>query len=288
MALLRSTGRLLGGEGLSSHIHSLRSRLFSTNSHDFPIPPTLETLKPNPKYQDLTHRERQILQEIEARKYKGLNLQNKARVEAEREAKSLLKGCEIEVGSKDPEEVLAADDLRRNLYDEVASRVRSLVRGERLSGAVAGRPPAGEDPISAHVKRRAQRISAMLRTHIEQLLTCNDPEFIYHHLGSINISINYVRMRTSKSQILCYYDILSDHPPGEVQTRLDGIAPKMRFWIARKLELGYTPPIKFIINDKKRLARVKQEGHESAFNMPLLSTQQINQFFHRITASSTR
>ncbi|EAN31167.1 Ribosome-binding factor A family protein [Theileria parva strain Muguga] len=256
-----------------------------------------ESLKSNPRYQDLTHEERQYIQELTAKArikdpYNSLNA-NKAKVDPIRDAKTILKDIPAEDksviynGIDELEENNELDNklVEQNRFDEVVSRIRTKIRLEKKSNSLINKLTIpnvnGEvlDPIKKHVLRRAARISTMLHTHIEQLLTCNKPELLYTHLNGASISINHVEMPTSKSTVKCYYNIISKHDPEEVQKGLDKVSSRLRFMIARKLELGYTPPIKFIKYNRNEFVNVKKRSQllEYAYNMPLeLNTRAID------------
>lgn len=60
-----------------------------------------------------------------------------------------------------------------------------------------------------------------------------------------------------------YYTLTSPHDPEDIQKRLEMAAPQFRFQMARRLQLGYTPELRFIphqmneyLFDKKRLFRL--------------------------------
>lgn len=53
------------------------------------------------------------------------------------------------------------------------------------------------DPIERHIERRKVRIGAMLRTHLEQLLSVNTSQILQHHLGGASVSI--VNLEADKS-----------------------------------------------------------------------------------------
>uniref|UniRef100_A0A3B0MV30 Ribosome-binding factor A, putative n=1 Tax=Theileria annulata TaxID=5874 RepID=A0A3B0MV30_THEAN len=248
-----------------------------------------ESLKPNPRYQDLTHEERQYIQELTSKArisdpYNSLNV-NKVKVDPIRDAKTILKDISSEHKSEMYNEIDELEEnneldnklVEQNKFDEIVSKIRTKIRLEKKSNSLINKLTIpnvnGEvlDPIKKHVLRRAARISTMLHTHIEQLLTCNKPELLYTHLNGASISINHVEMPTSKSTVKCYYNIISKHDPEEVQKGLDKVSSRLRFMIARKLELGYTPPIRFIKYNRNEFVNVKKKSQllEYAYNMPL-------------------
>ncbi|BAM41161.1 uncharacterized protein TOT_030000424 [Theileria orientalis strain Shintoku] len=256
-----------------------------------------ESLRSNPKYQDLTHEERQYLQELEVRSklndpFNKLNA-NKVKVDPVRDAKALLKDSALEesprdytsqiefIGENEETNLIDKRLVEQNKFDEVVSRIRNKIRIEKKQNSEINKlriPNVNGivvDPIKKHVLRRAARIGTMLHTHIEQLFTCNDPEFLYKYLNGASISINHVVMPTSKSTVICYYNILSKHDPKQVQRSLDLVAPRVRFLIARKLELGYTPPVRFIKYNKNEFVNVKRRAQmlEAAFNLTLEGTK---------------
>ncbi|UKK01252.2 hypothetical protein MACK_002065 [Theileria orientalis] len=252
-----------------------------------------ESLRSNPKYQDLTHEERQYIQELEVRSklkdpFNKLNT-NKVKVDPVRDAKELLKDTASEdytsqiefIGENEETSLLDKRLVEQNKFDEVVSRIRNKIRIEKKQNSEINKLKIPNvngivvDPIKKHVLRRAARIGTMLHTHIEQLFTCNDPEFLYKYLNGASISINHVVMPTSKSTVLCYYNILSKHDPKQVQRSLELVAPRVRFMIARKLELGYTPPVKFIKYNKTDFVNVRRRAQmlEAAFNLTLEGTK---------------
>ncbi|KAK2196204.1 bifunctional Ribosome-binding factor A domain superfamily/K homology domain-like [Babesia duncani] len=243
--------------------------------YDFDILPeeedTFESLKKFSRYQDLTHQERSEIQELQLdsrlRDPEDLLNRHKAKVNVKHEAKRLLLN----------DEKVDCEFAEKNRFDELASRLRQKIREEKLESSRIAKSPIPNcngvivDPIKRHVQRRAQRISAMLKEHIQQFLSCNDPEFLYEHLKGASISLVRVEMPTSKSTVLCHYTCkfnagLSD---SELQKRLDLIAPKMRFLLARKLELGYTPPVKFV---KELPVNSLDKSSVLPFNLPLETT----------------
>ncbi|UKJ88877.2 hypothetical protein MACJ_002123 [Theileria orientalis] len=256
-----------------------------------------ESLRSNPKYQDLTHEERQYLQELEVRSklndpFNKLNT-NKVKADPVRDAKALLKDSASEetpedytsqiefIGENEETSLIDKRLVEQNRFDEVVSRIRNQIRIEKKQNSEINKLKIPNvngivvDPIKKHVLRRAARIGTMLHTHIEQLFSCNDPEFLYKYLNGASISINHVVMPTSKSTVLCYYNILSKHDPKQVQRSLDLVAPRVRFMIARKLELGYTPPVRFIKYNKSEFIHVKRRAQmlEAAFNLTLEGTK---------------
>ncbi|EKX72793.1 conserved hypothetical protein [Theileria equi strain WA] len=242
-----------------------------------PKEPPFESLKKNPLYHDLTHVELQQIQELQARSrignpYNALN-KNKVIMDPVRDAKALVKEFKYE----DDEDVDRIDRMiqERNRFDEIVSRIRTKIRQEKkentaihkamipsISGVVV-------DPIRKHVMRRAARIGTLLHTHIEQIFTANNPEFLYSMLNGASITINHVEMATSKSVVKCFYTILSEHDSREIQPLLDKAAPRVRFLIARKLELGYTPPVRFIEYRKRSAIKDLQKTVDTHFLTPM-------------------
>lgn len=247
---------------------------------------------------NLTHEERQELQHFEAMSRlsdpHGLLNKRRAILEPKHDAKKLLKqmtnasGAGESASDDDPSNSLL---VNRNMFDEIVSRIRATTRREKMetSKIEGAKVPNFNgitvDPIARHVQRRSVRINAMIRDHLEQIIACNDPSFIFGDLGVTSITLKRVEMTSGKSTIKCYYTVTgTDLDENKVQELLEKAQKKVRFSLARKLELGYTPPVVFIKDTGADTASVRRISASpgNAFNMPLeCSLKQLGENFHK-------
>uniref|UniRef100_A0A0G4HLL9 Ribosome-binding factor A n=1 Tax=Chromera velia CCMP2878 TaxID=1169474 RepID=A0A0G4HLL9_9ALVE len=153
------------------------------------------------------------------------------------------------------------------------SRIRNRIRLEKLESSRRMKeslPKIGGvtlDPIRAHVERRTVRIGKMLQAYLEQILSFGTPEFSQEILGGAKISIHHLRMRTARSDCFVFFSAPS-LPARELEAlteRLEKWAPRLRFILANRLHLGYTPRLRFVpaleneVMKKKRLFELAQE-----------------------------
>ncbi|PFH34976.1 hypothetical protein BESB_058630 [Besnoitia besnoiti] len=142
--------------------------------------------------------------------------------------------------------------IRATKRDELVSRIRTKIREEKLANAKLMKAPvpnvAGHivDPIKYHVARRTVRLGRLIQAQLEEFLTWNSPHMLFGVLDGAAVSIHHVEQRTTKSVCYVYYSLTSAHDPEETQRRLDRAAPQLRMQIARRLQLGYTPEIRFL------------------------------------------
>eukprot|EP01066_Platyproteum_vivax_P003782 Platyproteum_vivax@DN14752_c0_g1_i1.p1 len=121
------------------------------------------------------------------------------------------------------------------------------------------------DPIAAHVQRRTERRSSLMRAHLETLLTSPQTNVQINQLRGASVSINHTFQRTPRATLYAYYELMSDHDPKDTHERLNNLAPIFRYQLAQKLQLGHTPAIRFVSNqssklfDKRRLFRLARE-----------------------------
>eukprot|EP00921_Rhytidocystis_pertsovi_P004496 GHVQ01007825.1.p1 GENE.GHVQ01007825.1~~GHVQ01007825.1.p1 ORF type:complete len:571 (+),score=71.47 GHVQ01007825.1:368-2080(+) len=256
-----------------------------------------ESRKPFPQYQDLMHDEAQKLQALYQTKCdldrrlrwmkmtglpnpeKEVALQLKAeRAEAKQKAfedKAKASGAADGTPQYYPLPFLNRDDetpaigrekrlIERGQEMELVSRLRNTIRQEKkktdfeLKEAMPESAGPLLDPIRYHVERRRDRIGVMLKNHLEEFLTWNTGSMLCNVLSEAAITINHVSMKTTKSTMHVYYSVVSNHDKQRVQKSLDVAAPKLRHRLAQKLELGYTPPIKFILYAGRELMSKKR------------------------------
>ncbi|KAF8819652.1 hypothetical protein IE077_004162 [Cardiosporidium cionae] len=147
-----------------------------------------------------------------------------------------------------------ASEAKRN---EIASRIRTKIRHEKLANASVMKEKipnvAGHvlDPIKFHIQRRTVRLTRLLQSHLEELLTWNSPKLLYGVLKGLAVSIDRIEMKTTRSICNVYYTISSEFDAKDAQKRLDIAAPVLRFQLARKLQLGYTPEFQFLHSSYK-------------------------------------
>ncbi|EPT27305.1 hypothetical protein TGME49_228320 [Toxoplasma gondii ME49] len=142
--------------------------------------------------------------------------------------------------------------VRDTKRDELVSRIRAKIREEKLANAKLMKAPAPNvaghivDAIKYHVARRTVRLGRLIQAQLEEFLTWNSPHMLYSVLDGAAVSIHHVEQRTTKSVCYVYYTLTSSHDPEDVQRRLERAAPQFRMQIARRLQLGYTPEIRFL------------------------------------------
>ncbi|KAK1936150.1 hypothetical protein X943_001708 [Babesia divergens] len=260
-----------------------------------------ESMRRRGDFEDLTHEERYQLQHFEARSRLSnpgsLLNKNRARLDPRRDAKHIVR-C---LDDADNMECHGSDDaeadpretflVKENRFDEIVSRIRAKMRQEKVDTSNINKAKVPNfngiivDPIAKHVKRRCLRINAMIKEHLEQIITCNDPSFIFGDLKGISISLKRVEMTSGKSTIKCYYTIMGANvDDSQIQEILEKAQKKVRFCLARKLELGYTPPVMFLKANDSDVAEVKKIARlpEHAFNLPLESTvKALGEQFHK-------
>ncbi|CEL97951.1 unnamed protein product [Vitrella brassicaformis CCMP3155] len=234
-----------------------------------------ESLKDEPLYQDLTHEEARKMQELQMRR-KLLDrrmrwLKMNMLPNPQKDAKMYLRQVDSEAATND-------DDEEERLYPppfmderpdspritrmvnetrhlEVESRLRARIREEKWEVARILKEPAPTvggvvlDHQEYHVQRRTVRIGRLIQSALEQVITCTTPQILHEMLGGASITVNHIEQRTYRSRCYVYYSLVSDHDPEEVQQKLDTAAPKIRYELARRLELVRTPEIAFRRND---------------------------------------
>ncbi|KAL8270990.1 hypothetical protein Esti_005088 [Eimeria stiedai] len=135
---------------------------------------------------------------------------------------------------------------------ELASRIRAKMREEKLANAKlmkAALPNVrGQvvDPIKFHVARRTIRQARLLQSQLEEILTWNSAEVLHGLLGGASVSIHHVEQQTTRSVCYVFFIVASGHDPKDVEVRLNRAAPHLRMQMARRLELGFTPPFRFV------------------------------------------
>eukprot|EP00397_Hematodinium_sp_SG-2012_P049646 GEMP01057342.1.p1 GENE.GEMP01057342.1~~GEMP01057342.1.p1 ORF type:complete len:370 (+),score=59.18 GEMP01057342.1:59-1111(+) len=145
------------------------------------------------------------------------------------------------------------------IMDETArlvfqSRARTKIRNERVENTKIVKAPTPSiggvttDPIKQHVWRRNIRLNAMLCSHIEQLLTMNTSQILHEMLEGASLTIVGIKADGPRAAHKVYFQVAS-LPPGRdkawVESRMETLAPKLRAQIAAKLQLGYTPELRF-------------------------------------------
>ncbi|SBS88843.1 conserved Plasmodium protein, unknown function [Plasmodium ovale] len=141
----------------------------------------------------------------------------------------------------------------QNQYDEIVSRIRMKIRKEKLENSKIIKEKIPNvarhilDPIKYHINRRRVRVEKLLHTHLEQLLNCNNSYFRSYLLNGLSISIHHLEMKSTRSLCKIVYSLLNKNIKHEmIQEKLDKVAFILRKLLARKLQLGYTPPLKFV------------------------------------------
>ncbi|CDI86965.1 hypothetical protein, conserved [Eimeria praecox] len=223
------------------------------------------SLKGGP-YQDLTHEE--VTRMREAYEQKLLLdrrirwLKARALPDPEREAAailrqkppqtedSLIKTLGVDDGVRGARRLVRMEaDAERQ---ELASRIRAKMREEKLANAKLMKTALPNvqghimDPIRFHVARRTVRQARLLQSQLEEFLTWNSAEVLHGLLGGASVSIHHVEHQTTRSTCYVFFTVASRHDPKDVEERLNRAAPHLRMQMARRLELGYTPPFRFI------------------------------------------
>ncbi|GBE62530.1 hypothetical protein, conserved [Babesia ovata] len=273
---------------------------FKDVRNEFERPGNFESMRAGRKeLQDLTHQERQALQRFEAqsRLADPANLLNKGRAKADprRDAKHVLRYMQNTTDTNDGVDAEDSDPradtmVGENRFDEIVSRIRAQMRAEKQDNTKINKAKVPNfngvivDPIAKHVRRRRLRINAMIKDQLEQIITANDPSFIFGEHSGASISLKRVEMTSGKATIKCYYTVIGgDQDEQRIHDMLEKAQKKVRFCLARKLELGYTPPVLFIRANDAELAHVKKtaKSPDSAFNKPLEApTKTLVERFH--------
>eukprot|EP00371_Babesia_bovis_P000740 XP_001609387.1 hypothetical protein [Babesia bovis T2Bo] len=255
-------------------------------------------------FQDLTHHERQELQRLEAHARlsdpRSILNKNRGKVDPRREAKSMLGQLDKLDGppnymDEDVDDHIGAAMMEENRFDEVVSRIRAQIRSEKQENSKINKATIPTfngvivDPIAKHVQRRRLRINAMIQDHLEQIITANDPSLLLGDVKGASISLKKVEMASGKSTIRCYYTILGgDGKEAYIHQMLQQAQKKIRYFLARKLELGYTPPVLFIKANHNEISQIKRAASlpENAFNLPLeTKIKSLGDGFHKRMAA---
>ncbi|CRG97040.1 conserved Plasmodium protein, unknown function [Plasmodium gallinaceum] len=263
-----------------------------------------ESLKEKSMYQDLTHDEYSYMNNLYIKKcdldrkirwFKMNNILNPIK-----EAKSIINSLKLskdeEKREKEENEFLLKEDIKpyyenegnfshkiekiceQNQYDEIVSRIRMKIRKEKLENSKIIKEKVPNvarhilDPIKYHVNRRKIRLEKLLQTHLEQLLNCNNSYFKFYLLNGLSISIHHLEMKSTRSVCKIVYSLLNKDVNHEmIQEKLYKVAFILRKLLARKLQLGYTPPLKFIpLNDQqqKNIKHLQYYKLYSKYNYP--------------------
>ncbi|VUZ99109.1 ribosome-binding factor A, putative [Plasmodium vivax] len=152
----------------------------------------------------------------------------------------------------------------QNQYDEIVSRIRMKIRKEKMENSKIMKEKIPNvarhilDPIKYHVNRRRVRTEKLLHTHLEQLLNCNNSYFRFYLLNGLSISIHHLEMKTTRSLCKIVYTLLNKNVHHDmIKDKLDKVAFVLRKLLARKLQLGYTPPLKFVPLQEEQEKKVK-------------------------------
>ncbi|KAL8425591.1 hypothetical protein Efla_004426 [Eimeria flavescens] len=223
-------------------------------------------------YRDLTHEEAMRMRDAYQQKLlldrRVRWLKSRALPDPDRDAAAAIRAQEVQtedalvksLGLDDG--VRAARRLVRMEADaerqELASRIRAKMREEKLANAklmkaalpnVQGKLHFAAtivDPIKFHVARRTIRQARLLQSQLEEFLTWNSAEVLHGLLGGASVSIHHVEQQTTRSVCYVFFTVASGHDPTEVEERLNRAAPHLRMQMARRLELGFTPPFRFV------------------------------------------
>ncbi|SOV80847.1 conserved Plasmodium protein, unknown function [Plasmodium reichenowi] len=241
-----------------------------------------ESLKSKSNYQDLTHAEYDYMNNLYLKKcdidrkirwFKMNNMLNPVK-----EAKSIINSLKLSKDEKkknnceqnnDP--FLIKEDIKpyyqdegrfsnkieklceQNQYDEIVSRIRMKIRKEKLENSKIIKEKIPNvanhilDPIKYHVNRRRVRVEKLLHTHLEQLLNCNNSYFRFYLLNGLSISIHHLEMKSTRSMCKIVYSLINKNITHDmIKDKLEKVAFVLRKLLARKLQLGYTPPLKFV------------------------------------------
>ncbi|CRH02830.1 conserved Plasmodium protein, unknown function [Plasmodium relictum] len=263
-----------------------------------------ESLKEKSMYQDLTHDEYSYMNNLYIKK---CDLDRKIRwfkmnniLNPEKEAKSIINSLKLskdeENKRKEENQFLVKEDIKpyyenegnfsykiekiceQNQYDEIVSRIRMKIRKEKLENSKIIKEKIPNvarhilDPIKYHVNRRKIRLEKLLQTHLEQLLNCNNSYFKFYLLNGLSISIHHLEMKSTRSVCKIVYSLLNKNVNHEmIQEKLHKVAFVLRKLLAKKLQLGYTPPLKFIpLNDQqqKNIKHLQYYKLYSKYNFP--------------------
>ncbi|CDJ50219.1 hypothetical protein, conserved [Eimeria brunetti] len=163
---------------------------------------------------------------------------------------SLIKTLGLDDGVRGARRIVRMEaDAERQ---ELASRIRAKIREEKLASAKLMKTALPNvqgqiiDPIKFHVARRTVRQARLLQSQLEEFLTWNSAEVLYGLLGGASVSIHHVEQQTTRSICYVFFTVASRHDPKDVEEKLNRAAPHLRMQMARRLELGYTPPFRFV------------------------------------------
>mmetsp|Transcript_63038 Transcript_63038/g.136915 ORF Transcript_63038/g.136915 Transcript_63038/m.136915 type:complete len:391 (-) Transcript_63038:28-1200(-) len=234
--------------------------------------PTGEGQK-GPRWRDLTHGEAQRMQEMYMRKRmlerKILWMKSQHLPNPQRDAKMELRKRENFEATKAAlggdmyplpftdttaveKKVQSMEDYAR--HHDLESLFRQRIRDQKLENAKivkANQPKVGGiivDPIERHIQRRLLRQRVKIHAGIEAAMTNGSAQISCEFLQGAAISIKRVWARRPRATQRLYYDLLTDHDPAWVQSRLDILAPKIRSILAIKVNMGMTPNIRFVPN----------------------------------------
>ncbi|CAA9991201.1 hypothetical protein, conserved in Apicomplexan species [Plasmodium knowlesi strain H] len=170
----------------------------------------------------------------------------------------------------------------QNQYDEIVSRIRMKIRKEKMENSKIMKEKIPNvarhilDPIKYHVNRRRVRTEKLLHTHLEQLLNCNNAYFRFYLLNGLSISIHHLEMKSTRSLCKIVYTLLNKNIHHDmIKDKLDKVAFILRKLLARKLQLGYTPPLKFVPlqeEHEKKLKNLHYYKLYAKYNYPALET----------------
>ncbi|KOB60492.1 hypothetical protein PFHG_02280 [Plasmodium falciparum HB3] len=241
-----------------------------------------ESLKSKSNYQDLTHAEYDYMNNLYLKKcdidrkirwFKMNNMLNPVK-----EAKSIINSLKLSKDEKKKNNCeqnnnpfLIKEDIKpyyqdegrfsnkiekiceQNQYDEIVSRIRMKIRKEKLENSKIIKEKIPNvanhilDPIKYHVNRRRVRVEKLLHTHLEQLLNCNNSYFRFYLLNGLSISIHHLEMKSTRSMCKIVYSLINKNVTHDmIKDKLEKVAFVLRKLLARKLQLGYTPPLKFV------------------------------------------
>ncbi|GAB69231.1 hypothetical protein PCYB_146600 [Plasmodium cynomolgi strain B] len=170
----------------------------------------------------------------------------------------------------------------QNQYDEIVSRIRMKIRKEKMENSKIMKEKIPNvarhilDPIKYHVHRRRIRTEKLLHTHLEQLLNCNNAYFRFYLLNGLCISIHHLEMKSTRSLCKIVYTLLNKNIHHDmIKDKLEKVAFILRKLLARKLQLGYTPPLKFVPLQEEQEKKVKNLHYYklyAKYNYPTLET----------------
>ncbi|KJP87410.1 hypothetical protein AK88_02967 [Plasmodium fragile] len=170
----------------------------------------------------------------------------------------------------------------QNQYDEIVSRIRMKIRTEKMENSKIMKEKIQNvarhilDPIKYHVNRRRVRTEKLLHNHLEQLLNCNNAYFRFYLLNGLSISIHHLDMKSTRSLCKIVYTLLNKNVHHDmIKDKLDKVAFVLRKLLARKLQLGYTPPLKFVpLQDEheKKMKNLHYYKLYAKYNYPTVDT----------------